>query len=308
MGWRLHLSTQPVSAVQFIGEGTEKPQVAIWDSRHNVHFYDRLAATPLGELHLADWHPPDDLHDPEWQEQLQTLRAPNGDFLPSVYLSHLAILQSGDGRLRLYHFADGRLILEIEDRHVPLQREDDGRFLAVGLDRALGPIGAVNEDGALTLFQQHVRIETVDLGLNLDMEARLDIAVPEGMGRLVVSDGAHVLMVDAAGRILHQMEAFFTVGGVATAPDGSLIALADIDDNLVRVYDSTLRPTHQKHAIDLVIAARQVQLLASLPGRKAGLGTLEVADSGNLIFGLGGIVCVTNLKALDELPQLRPLL
>ena len=78
--------------------------------------------------------------------------------------------------------------------------------------------------------------------------------------------------------------------------------MADIDDDLVRVYREGLRPTHQKHAIDLMANARQVQLLASLPGRKAGLGALEIADDGTLAFALGGVICVTHIKALDELP------
>ena len=284
------------------------PQVAVWDNRHNVHFYDRRDGTPLGELRLAEVEPPEDLSAESWRATTATLRAPDGPYLPAVYLNRLVLHQSADGRLRLYHFQDGSLILEVDGRNIALDREQDGRFLVAGLDRALGMSGAYNDGGLLHIFQQHVRVGTFEIELKLGLDARLNLVAPEARGRLILSDGERILVVDSAGQVMDELVTHYTAGALAVSPNGELLAVADIDDNLVRVYREGLRPTHQKHAIDLMANARQVQLLASLPGRKAGLSALEIADDGTLAFALGGVICVTHIKALDELPQPQPLL
>lgn len=306
MGWRLHLSSQPIASVQFVSGHT--PQIAVWDSRHNVHFYDRRDAMPLGELHFADHQLPGDMHDESWREVTARFRAPDGTLLPVIFMSGLTVYQSGDGRLRLYHYQTGRLSLEIEGRHIALNQVEDDRFLVAGLDRALGLSGALTDEGQLYIFQQHVRVGEFDLGFSVSVDARLTLLAPEGTGTLVISDGERVVMTDSAGSITHEINTHFTVGPVAVSPDGKLVVLADIDDNLIRVYQGDLRPTHQKHAIDLVADAKQVQLLASLPGRKAALAALDVANDGTIVFALGGVVCVTSMEALDALPQPKPLM
>ncbi len=306
VAWRLHLSTQPVLAVEHLM--AETPFIAAWDSRHKAHFYDLYSAMPSGERHFEREVLSSDPEDNAWREFVADLQAPNDIYLPTVYLAGLTLYQSRDGRLRLYHFQDGSLILEVEGRHIALQREQDGRFLVAGLDRALGLVAAVDDKGVLHIFQQHIRVGAYELGLALGMEARLNLTMPDGLGRLLVSDGEHVLLVDSAGRALHSLTAHYAVGPIAISPNGQHILLGDIDDNLIRVYDAELRPAYQKYAIDLVAAARQVQLMASLPGRKAGLSAVDISDRGSIGFALGGVICVTDLKALDVLPQPRQLL
>lgn len=306
MGWRLHLSNQPVVAVQLLTG--EPSQLAIWDSTHTVHGYGRDDAMPLGKIELAQQHPPDDLNEPFWREFVSSLRAPGGGVLPTVNLPQLALYYSRDGRMRLYHYQQGGLILELDGRHIALDREQDGRFLAAALDRALGLVGAVNDAGQLFVFQQHVRVGAFEIGLSLDVDARLRLFAPDAAGRLVVGNGHRVVITDAAGRVQHELETHFAFGPMAVSPNGQIIALADVDDNVIRLYDADLRATHQKHADDLVAEARQVQLLASLPGRKVALTALDVADDGAIVFALGGVVCVTAQERLDVLPQPRPLL
>jgi WD40 repeat protein len=306
VGWRLHLSNQPVTAVQFIP--AETPLIAVWDNRHNVHYYNQLDAMPSGEQRFAEQHPPEDLSDDFWLELIASLKAPNGEYLPTVYMAGLNLHQSRDGRLRLYHFQDGSLILEVEGRHIALDRDQDERFIIAGLDRDLGLSGSLDEKGQLHIFQQHVRIGAFDMAMALGVESRLNLVLPDGLGRVLISDGDRVVIVDSAGRIQHERQTHFAVGPVAVSPNGQYIVLGDIDDNLIRVYDSTLRPTHQKHAIDLMTTSRQVQLLASLPGRKAGLSAVDVTDKGAIAFSLGGVICVTDIKTLDALPQPRALL
>jgi len=306
VSWRLHFSTQPVAAVQLIG--SEKPLVAVWDNRHTVHYYAQTDATPSGEQRFDRQPAPEELTGDFWREFAASLQTPNGQYLPTVFMSGLSIYQSRDGRLRLYHFYDGDLVLEVEGRYITLEQDGDDRFLAVGLDRTLGLCAAFSERSGLHVYQQHVRVTRVALDLTLGMEAHLSLVVPDGLGWLLISDGRRVLRIDSAGRVVHQIEAHFTVGALAVSPSGQYIALGDVDDNLIRIYDNTLHPTHQKHAIDLIAGARQVQLIASLPGRKAGISAVDVSDRGVIGFALGGVVCLVDLKALDVLPQPRPLL
>lgn len=306
MGWRLHLSTQPIEAVHIVAGSP--PLVVVWDKRHQVHYYRFDDATPLGDGAFDAVEAPADLQDAVWHETVSTFRAPNGSYLPTVYLNRLTLHQSRDGRMRLYHFHEGDSMLQVEDHFLSLSRDDGGRYLVMGLDRALGLSAACDDDGLLHIFQQHVRVGLFEIGLSLGMDARLNLALPDGAGTLYVCDGERVIRVDSGGRIEQDLRTHFTVGKVAVSPAGGRVALADIDDNLIRVYDADLVQTHQKHAIDLVMDARQVQLLASLPGRKAGLSALDIADDGSIVFALGGVLCVTEVDALNMLPQARSLL
>lgn len=305
MGWRLHLSNQPVTAVQLIPG--EPPQVAVWNPQRGAHFYHAYDATPSG---VSEFAPPDfqlALDSDPWRAFVDSLRAPNGSPLPRVSLGGLDIHSSRDGRMHLYHYSDGRLMLQVDDTLVRLDREEDGQVLVADMDRALGLIGLINEFGDLIIFQQHVRVGAFPLALTPDLGMRLSIAVPDAGGRIVVSDGEQVLITDAAGQVLQQSRLYYVSGTIAVSPNGQAIAIADIDDNVVRVYSSDLRPTAQKHAIDLVSQARQVQLIASMPDPRVAVGALAVSDDGTLAFALGGVVCVSALEALDELPQPRPL-
>ncbi len=282
--------------------------LAVWDSRHTVHYYDRSDATPKGEHHFDLRLSSTDLSDAFWNDFSDSLKTPGGCYLSPVYMAGLSLYQSLDGRLRLYHFQDGSLVLEIEGRHVPLHREQDGRFLIAALDRALGLCAAFSDSGQLHIFQQHVRVGVYDIGLNDGVEARLNLAMPDGLGKLLISDGERVLIIDAAGRIVHELHSHYAVGAAAISPNGEVIALSDMDDNVIRIYDGALRPTHQKYAIDLIATARQVQLVASMPGRKAGIAALDVSNNGLVAFALGGVVCVTDLTMFSALPQPRVLL
>lgn len=303
--WQLHFSTQPVAALELVPG--DSLQVAVWDRKRNVYFYDQRTGMPLGQRELVWQDAPVAPGSAEWDDFVAGLRAPNGGFLPTVHLSGMTIHTSRDGHLRLVHFSDGRLELEVDGRNIALDREQDGRFLAVGLDRALGLIGAITEQGRLCLFQQHVRVGSFWPGFTLGVDSRLSVLVPDALGRLVISNGERMMVVDAGGQVQRELSLHFTAGPMAVSPNGQFIALADADDNVIRIYDADLNPTHQRHAIDLIAQARQVQLLASSPGRRASVAALDVSDDGAVVFALGGVVCATRLAALNVLPQPRPL-
>ena len=97
--WRLHLSTQPIAAVNILH--AETPLIAVWDSRHNVHYYHQRDAVPSGEQQFDQYHPPEDLQDSFWQDFGANWQAPIGQYLPLIVITGLNLYQSHDGRLRL---------------------------------------------------------------------------------------------------------------------------------------------------------------------------------------------------------------
>ena len=84
--------------------------------------------------------------------------------------------------------------------------------------------------------------------------------------------------------------------------------VGDPETGVIRVYDDELQPTHQRHALDLLQDAAQLQLIADLPPFNAAPGSLVIDNKGNIAFNISGVVCVTTLKQLDALPRPQPLL
>ena len=61
--------------------------------------------------------------------------------------------------------------------------------------------GAYNDGGLLHIFQQHVRVGTFAIELKLGLDARLNLVAPETQGRLILSDGERILVVNSAGQV-----------------------------------------------------------------------------------------------------------
>jgi hypothetical protein len=98
----------------------------------------------------------------------------------------------------------------------------------------------------------------------------------------------------------------YTVRLIACSPDGQTLATCDMDIGLIRVYRGpTLHLTHQRFAIDLISEATQVQLLAELPPAFVAPGALKVDNSGRLALSMSGVVCVSDLSYMDEVPDAK---
>jgi hypothetical protein len=88
-----------------------------------------------------------------------------------------------------------------------------------------------------------------------------------------------------------------------------MLATSDAEAGVIRIYHGeSLVPTHQKFAIDLVARATQVQLLADLPPLDTIARALTVHAKGVIAFAMSGVVCVTDVSQMDELPRPRKLL
>jgi hypothetical protein len=293
MNWRLDLSGYALHGVQLI-DG-EPAQAAVWTSTQDVRFYDVQNGAFYEARSLAA--PPGvDLHDPRWPGYLETLRAPNGAFLPMIDTGRHLIHTSHDGRLRLYQDGDHSLRLEADGQLSTLPRRRETPLCAARMDRDLGTIAALSADGMLHLYQQHIYVGDY-------MAEGTDVLLPDATDLVYVVGEIHVRALDMAGQVQYTLDAPAAIGMAACSPDGRILVTGDRDQGMIRAYDMGLHPIRQGHTTDLLEQASPVQLLAALPPLGERLLALDVANDGTLVFALGNGVCLTHVRELAALPQ-----
>jgi hypothetical protein len=306
MGWRLYLSNQAVQRLDMLTG--QPPLLAVWMARGRVYYFDQQTGAQVGERTIPDV-PAAARTDDVWHSFAAGLVAPNKAYLPYVRTALGDLRSSSDGRLRLVYAPPAALALELEGKDIALDTGAAARLRAVALDRLMGLVAALDENGLLHLFQQHIPLGAFDLGLRLGDGLPLAVVVAQGGGAVFASDGRQLVLTDSSGAVSRRLEAHYTIGHIACAPDGRLLATTDLDTNVIRVYNGAdLTPTHQRHAVDLLAAARQVQLMADEPPALGALNALTLGSKGKLAFALGGMVCVSATSELNALPRARRLL
>lgn len=297
MTWRVHLSNRPLQRVDFLRSSL----LAAWPSAHQVYCFDVATGAQMGERTL---HPPERDSGERWQHFVAANTAIKGLYLPFARAGSTSIYISEDGRMRLYHEGGAALALDIDGREVPLDSADAGEFLALDMDRFLGLIGALDEAGRLHLYQQHIRVGAFDLDLRPRPDLRPSVAIAHGGSAIYVTDGRRILLVDVGGQIRRSLEPHYEVGRMACSPNGRLLVTGDMDTNVIRIYNGAdLTPTHQRHAVDLLADADQLQLLADLPPSTVALADLAIANNGAVAFALGGTVCISQMARMNALPR-----
>jgi hypothetical protein len=306
--WRLHLLNQAIQQLDLL---TGDPAlVAVWVRRNRVVYLELETGTQIDDQTLT---PPDvnDRQSADWLTFITTLQAPNDAYLPQVRLSGLTIYTTDDGRMRLYHPGGNDLLLDTGGREVALDAGDADEFIAVALDRFLGLVAVLDEQCKQHIFQQHISVGAFDLDLKTpdDLDVRPQVAISRGGGSIFLTDGRQLVLADSGGRLNRRVELPYYVRLLACSPDGTYVVTCDMDIGLLRVYSGVdLVPTHQRFAIDLVAQATQVQLIADLPPPSVAPGTLVINDAGVMAFSMAGVVCVSTLSQMDELPRPRALL
>lgn len=309
MGWRIHLTNQ---AIQYLHILTgRQPVLVVWTRPDRPHFYDLETGTTLIEkklptpTHLA-YHA-QTRQSEAWYAYLAELNGlDEGVYLPYVRLGQLDIHTTDDGKLRVYHMGNQvDIAIDNEEASLPIDADD---IVTLALDRALGTIALLDARAHLHIFQQNLPIGTFDVGLSTDDDARLQLAISRGGGSIFLSDGRQLLNVDINGEVNKRLETHYFIGQVACSPAGGMLLTHDSESGVLRVYHGeSLTPTHQKFAIDLVAHATQVQLLADLPPTDTTLSTLVAHNRGTIAFAMAGVVCVSDIREMDELPRARKL-
>lgn len=307
MAWRIHITNQAIKTLNILPG--KKPILVAWLRRDRALCYDLNTGTDMGEINLIDI-PPLDRTSTAWQSFLEKLTGPgNRSFLPFIQTPTGDVYTTDDGRLRLYHTGDTRLVVEIDSKGYPLDMGDARDLIALDMDRALGTIVALDDKRRLHIFQQDLRVGVFDVGLRSDTDMRGGVAVSRGGGNIFATDGRRLVVTDAAGEIMHTKDLHYFVGRLSCSPGGAMLATSDMETGVLRLYQSeTLTLTHQKFAIDLMADASQVQLMADLPHTGTAVGTLVAYNRGVIAFAMSGVICVSHVSRMDELPRPRALL
>jgi hypothetical protein len=301
--WYLHLSSHPLNAVRLL-DG-DPAQVAVWTSWQHIHFYTQHNGIFWGSLHVF---PPAeaDFQSEGWRSFVETLRAPNGAYLPVVDTGQTVVYTANDGRLRLYRGLDHRLALDMDGQVVILDRDGAAPIVALGFDRELGTVGALDADRILHIYQQHVYVGAYFLTEDLNTDTAV-VLLPEASGIILVADTHSIGVLDMAGQAQHTATLPFMLGTVACSPDGSQIVVSDAASDMLHVYDAHLNLARQGDAFSLVRQTTQLQLLATLPSPGTPSQALDITDEGTLALALDGILCLTHVAELPFLPQPRTL-
>lgn len=288
MAWRLQLASRPVRRLDIL---PGKPALlAAWTGADQVHCFDLQHGTRFEPLTL---HAPagDDLRAPEWDAFLGSLTAPNGARLPLVRAGSVAVYAGLDAATWLFQ-RSASLTLRTAAGDIALA--DVPRDLRLcAFDRALALTACLDAQARLHLYRGAVRIGAVETGLALQDEDMPQLVASEA-GQIFAGDGSTVVMFDAEGREQRRFQAHFSFAALACSPDGRLLALADLDSGVLRVFSTAaMTQTHQRFTVDLLAEARKAQLLPVTASTGAAVSAIAIGNKGTLAFSTLGLICVT---------------
>lgn len=307
MNWRIHLTNQAIRELHIL---SSKPYLlAVWIEDDRVEFYDMETGAYYGDRHIMPV-PHDAYTSEEWQTFLSSLRdVKERAYLPIVNTSLATIYTTDDGQLHLFHESDTTLKILSDDRLTSLETQDADSFISLDLDRALGAVVALDNKGLLYIYQQNIFVGKFDIGLQVDALRGATVVVSNGGGTIFATDGQQIVMTDTSGEIIHRRDVHYYIRQMACSPGGGMIVTSDNEAGLIRVYSGTdLTPTHQRFAVDLIAEAQQVQLLADLPPISVSISALTAGNRGMIGFAMSGVVCMTNVSQLTQLPRPQSLL
>jgi hypothetical protein len=306
MSWRIHLANQAIRNL-YILPG-KNPVVAAETRADRFELFDLEMGDNLDarNVNIAPTAP---YESEAWQEYMLSLSGYGNVFLPFIRNATRDIYITDDGKLRLYHEDNAKLTLDVNGVISELSVKDVQRLMLLKLDGQLGTIATVDEKGLLHLYQQDLLLGRFDIGLSLSAERRSALAISKGGQSLYVSDGQKVVSVSGTGTVRKTLELHYEMGMMACSPSGATLLISDRESGVLRVYRTEdMALTHQKFAIELVASAAQVQLIADLPPINTAISALSVYTQGMIVFAMSGVVCMTDVTFMDELPRAKTLL
>ncbi|MBZ0303742.1 MAG: hypothetical protein K8J31_28640 [Anaerolineae bacterium] len=304
MPWRMHLSNRALQRLDIV-PGTDSAVLAAWTQPGRVSYLDLETGTLLGDRRFADLIS----RQPErWLLLQPDLVTPSGGYLPLLSGSDVTVHVSQNAQLRLYHQA-GKVSLVSVTQETEFDPGGTDSFRVAALSRATGLAGAITQAGCLHLYREHGLLGVYEIGLGtLNPETLVAMTITTDMDKIFVAADRCLLHVDANGQVIKRQELHYPIGAFASSGTGRYLACSDRETNVIRVYQGTdLTPVHQRHALDLMATATQVQLIADPPPSMVALNVLAVDDDGLLAFALAGVICVTHFTHMLAFPRLENL-
>jgi hypothetical protein len=193
------------------------------------------------------------------------LKAPNGAYLPLVTLGKTQLYLSGDGQTRLIHDLNASLALEkalpgSQTASYPLDLGKKGRPRAVAWEPNRGLIAALSKAGVLHIFEQEKALRQGRCAY----APPLKLFVMAGGEQLLLLNAQGLHLLDLDGQLIQHRALHYEAGAIAISPDGAHILMGDNDSQVLRLYDRELQLLRQRHAMDFLLEARQLQLFVPL--------------------------------------------
>ena len=307
MAFRIHLTNQAIQRLHILP--SKPPQLVVWTRHDKAYFYNLETGILLNEQHLGD-APTDSRGSEAWLNFLSRTKGNESKFyLPMVRTQTLDMLSTDDGALRVYRQRDGQLFMETDGVEDKLTLKGGDSLISMDLDGALGTFVGLDDNLKLHIYQQNIRVGAFDIGLKRDADLRANVTISRGGTAIYATDGRRIVYVDTGGNVQKTLDTHYYIGQMAASPNGGMILTSDMESGVLRVYKGDkLILTHQKFAIDLVAAANQIQLMADLPPTSTAISTMTAYNKGILAFAMSGVVCVTDVKHMDEVPRPKTLL
>ena len=300
MTWRIHISSHAIRDLQILL--TAPPTLAVWTQSDRVECYDLSSGAAQGYRRLAALPSDDDYLGEDWRSFFACLADAGGTVhLPRVNMRQTVIYNSADGSIRLIETARKWLHLLTDNEVHTL--DVVGNPAALCMRRSNGRVLMLDATGRFSIYRRHRRIATSETPLRPGQVAgNAQVCAGHSDGTFA-TDGQQIVSLDDNGRLLARLDVHYRLGQIACSPSGNMLVTSDNEAGLIRVYQgSDLRHSHQRYAQDLIMEARQLQLLADLPPVSVAISALALGENGEIAFAMAGMVCVTHISHLTELP------
>ena len=291
--WRLHLANSAILHLDVIaGDPT---LLAVWARDGKVSFCD----LERGAAHGAAAYSPPEQHD-NAQAFAASLKDPKDRPLHYARIDGRSFWPLPDGRLLEYAGGAKVELHSAAAGGVPVTLRFDVIPRALAVDPKTLLVAAVDSKGALLLGKIGGTIKTLKPGLAPSDELPLSVAVARGGKRIVISDGAHLIVIDS-GKVTAKRDLHYGCGLISLSPGGEYLMTFDSDSGVLRAYQpEELVLSHQRFVSDLLSAADELQLtgFAELPPSSAAVSALTVDDQGRFAFAVFGQVCGSPLSSM----------
>ncbi|MFZ4827330.1 MAG: hypothetical protein ACOYLB_08235 [Phototrophicaceae bacterium] len=299
MSWRIHINDRTIHKLQIISKDNERI-LLVW-------YQNAIGCYDVEKGVLYDTRRPISSPEPsageEWETYLDSLRAPNGLPLPYVRTKNALLYLTMDGNQTVVDDGFGLQVLAKKTLHHFSQI--DTEMLTMSVDYKSGIIAVLGENTHLYLYRETTLLGEYALPIPLKQGILPDVFMSEHAQQVFICDGNHLLVYNRAGALRIHHTFSYTVGKIACSPNGEMLIASDAHNGVLRVYvgGQQFRFSYQKFAVDLYAKARQLQLLVSAPTPLTAVNGLTIEDDGTFAFSMGGVVVMTHIDYMDEIPS-----
>jgi WD40 repeat protein len=299
--WWVHLANHSVRGLALVQNDTASVLMA-WIRHDTIALFDLHTGASQGTLTIEK------KTGQTWGQFLSDLALNNPIIPPIIQHDQETLFISADQKSHLHQshfqqlrFFDGELAREI------FARSADQLIHKVAFEPIEKITALLDTNGYLHIFRrdQFVRKTPVTISQDLGITPP-QIAMTQGGDVIYISDGNSILRLDALTQKQTRLHVDFSIRQMTCSPDGRYLVVNDSDHGVIRVYTGdTLTPSYQRFAIDLVAQSKQVQLLADLPPVFVAPTTLACNNAGTVAFSMAGVICVSHITFMDNLPRAR---